>query len=90
MYIGYPVLFFLKFLIKYALSISLWCVIPSCLWEAFFKLLYVVAAFLLGVKRKNPLANAGDVKDAGSIPGQEDPLEEGTTTHSSILAWRIA
>ena len=21
--------------------------------------------------------------------GQEDPLEEGTTTHSSILAWRI-
>ena len=22
-------------------------------------------------------------------PGQEDPLEEGVTTHSSILAWRI-
>ena len=22
--------------------------------------------------------------------GQEDPLEEGTATHSSILAWRIA
>ena len=21
--------------------------------------------------------------------GQEDPLEEGTTTHSSILAWRM-
>ena len=21
--------------------------------------------------------------------GQEDPLEEGTTTHSSILAWKI-
>ena len=21
--------------------------------------------------------------------GQEDPLEEGTTTHSSILSWRI-
>ena len=21
--------------------------------------------------------------------GQEDPLEEGMTTHSSILAWRI-
>ena len=21
--------------------------------------------------------------------GQEDPLEEGTVTHSSILAWRI-
>jgi len=22
-------------------------------------------------------------------PGQEDPLKEGTVTHSSILAWRI-
>ena len=22
-------------------------------------------------------------------PGQEDPLEEGKATHSSILAWRI-
>ena len=22
-------------------------------------------------------------------PGREDPLEKGTTTHSSILAWRI-
>ena len=22
-------------------------------------------------------------------PGQEDPLEKGKTTHSSILAWRI-
>ena len=35
---------------------------------------------------KNPPANAGD---AGSILGWEDPLEEGTATHSSILAWRI-
>ena len=25
----------------------------------------------------------------GSIPGQEDPLEEGMATHSSIFAWRI-
>ena len=24
----------------------------------------------------------------GSIPGWEDPLEEGAATHSSILAWR--
>ena len=22
--------------------------------------------------------------------GQEDPLEEGTATHSSVLAWKIA
>ena len=38
---------------------------------------------------KNPPANGGDIKDMGLIPGQEDPLEEGTETHSSILAWRI-
>ena len=23
-------------------------------------------------------------------PGQENPLEKGTTTHSSVLAWRIS
>ena len=27
--------------------------------------------------------------DLGSIPGQEDPLEKGMATHSSILAWRM-
>ena len=27
--------------------------------------------------------------DLGLITGQEDPLEEGMATHSSILAWRI-
>ena len=35
---------------------------------------------------KNLPANAGD---AGLIPGSEDPLEEETATHSSILAWNI-
>ena len=34
-------------------------------------------------------ATAGDAGDAGSKLGQEDPLEEGMATHSSILAWRI-
>ena len=38
---------------------------------------------------KNPLAIARDTGHAGSIPGQEDPLEEEMATHSSILAWRI-
>ena len=38
---------------------------------------------------KNPPANAGHARDAGSIPGLENPLEEGMATHSSILAWRI-
>ena len=35
---------------------------------------------------KNLPANAGDARDVGLILGQEDPLEEGMTTHSSILA----
>ena len=38
---------------------------------------------------KNPHANAGDVRDAGSMPGQEDLLEKGTANHSNILAWRM-
>ena len=28
-----------------------------------------------------------DLRDTGWIPGREDPLEEGTATHSSVLAW---
>ena len=35
---------------------------------------------------KNPSANSGDIRDAGSILGWEDTLEEGLATHSSILA----
>ena len=38
---------------------------------------------------KNPPANAGDVRDVGSIPGSGRSPEEGMATHSSILAWRI-
>ena len=38
---------------------------------------------------KNPPANAGNVRDAGLIPGLEDPLEKEMATHSSILAWAI-
>ena len=43
---------------------------------------------------KNPLANVGDLRDTGSVPGglkrEEDSLEEGTAPHSSILAWWAA
>ena len=39
---------------------------------------------------KKLLASAGDVRDEGSTPGQEDTLVKGTATHSSILAWRIS
>ena len=35
---------------------------------------------------KNPLAHAGDIRDVGSIPELERPLEKEMATHSSILA----
>ena len=39
---------------------------------------------------ENLPANAGNIRDSGSILGQEDSLEEDMVTHSSILAWRIS
>ena len=39
---------------------------------------------------KNSPANAGDIRDVGSIPGLGRSPGEGTVTHSSILAWRIS
>ena len=39
-----------------------------------------------GSDGKESACNAGDL---GSIPGLEDPLEEGMAIHSSILAWKI-
>ena len=38
---------------------------------------------------KNPPASAGSSRDAGSVPGQEDPLEEEMATHCSVLSWEI-
>ena len=38
---------------------------------------------------KNLHANAGDIRDEGSILVWEDLLEEGVVTHSSVLAWEI-
>ena len=35
---------------------------------------------------KNPPANAGDVRDVGSIPASGRSLEKGMATHSSVLA----
>jgi len=52
---------------------------------------YIISlGFLGGTSDKNPPANAGAARDAGLILlGQEGPLEEEMTAHSSILAWRI-
>ena len=47
---------------------------------------YLTRGFPGGSDGKESACNAGD---PGSIPGQEDPLEKGMSTHSSILAWRI-
>ena len=38
---------------------------------------------------KNPLAMQETQEMQVQSLGQEDPLEEGIPTHSSILAWRI-
>jgi len=48
--------------------------------------MYMTSQVVLVVR--NPRASAGDIRDARSTPGREDPLEEGMVTHSSILAWR--
>ena len=46
---------------------------------------------------KNPLDNAGEsasglvaIESQVQSLDKEDPLEEGMTTHSSVLAWRIS
>jgi len=39
---------------------------------------------------KNLPAGAGDIRGAGWIPGLGRAPEEGMTTHSIILAWRIS
>ena len=46
------------------------------------------AASQVALAVRNLLAKAGDVRQVQSL-GQEDPLEEGRATHSSILAWEI-
>ena len=38
---------------------------------------------------KNMPANAGDIRDSVRPLGQEDSLEEGIESHSSVFAWRI-
>ena len=51
--------------------------------------LYLCGGFPGGTNGKNPLANTGDSRDAGSIPGPGRSLEEETATPSRILAWEI-
>ena len=46
-------------------------------------------AFQVALVIKNLAANARDVRDLGSVPRSEDPLEKEMATHSSFLAWKI-
>ena len=51
--------------------------------------LYIdIRASPVGLAVKNPPANAGH-RFHPWVLDQEDPLEEGMATHSSILVWRI-
>ena len=50
-------------------------------------LLILFLGFPGGSAGKESTCNMGDL---GLIPGLEDPLENGTATHSSILPWRIS
>ena len=43
-----------------------------------------------GASDKESAAIAGDIRDTGLIPGQEDPLKESVAPDSSILAWRLS
>ena len=63
---------------------------PCCCKRHFFILLlcWEVRASQAVLMLKNPPASAGDMRGMGSVSGQEDPLEEGTATHFSILAWK--
>ena len=52
--------------------------------------LHVTGASQGALVVKNPSANVGRCKRLGFNPWvMEEPLEEGTTTHSSILTWKI-
>ena len=42
-----------------------------------------------GSDGKESACSAGDLGSTPGQPDQEDPLEKGMATHSSILAWRI-
>ena len=69
-FVFFPYFFFFFFL--------LWL-----LFALFLYLGYWASQVVLAVK--NPPANSGDVRDIGSTPGGEDPLEESMETHFSIL-----
>ena len=51
--------------------------------------MYMYRVSQVALMVKNLSINAGDIRDVGLILGWENPLEEGMTTHSGVLACRI-
>ena len=61
----------------------------SCCWLT-YDLKMLSSAALKGFPGgSDGKASACNVGDLGSIPGQEDTLENEMATHSSTLAWKI-
>ena len=52
-------------------------------------LLIITIFALVKLVVKNLLASAGDIREAGSIPGSGRSPGREMATHSSIFAWRI-
>ena len=60
---------------------------PSPSYTYLILISYVMSSGCVsGLVGKDSTCSVGDL---GSVPGWEDPLEEGMTIRSSILAWRI-
>ena len=64
----------------------MYSIISPELGELLFLYTVLKSGSLLWLSGEESACNTGDT---GSILGQEDPVEEGRETRSSILAWRI-
>ena len=65
------------------------CIVHGVARLSDFHFYWTLGGFPGGASGKEPACQCRRCKRMGSILGQEDPLEEGMATHSSILAWEI-
>ena len=61
----------------------------ECRTTSFGQVYGVRRGFPGGAVVKNPAANAGDARDAGSMPGLKRLPRGGNSTPFSILTWKI-